>query len=65
MNDGTTLSEALTIEEAAEFIRVSQRHLHKLMSKGDGPPVIQLGRRRIIRREALRQWLEAREQVAR
>jgi excisionase family DNA binding protein len=57
--------EAITIGEAADLIRVSRRHFQKLMADGDGPPTIQLGRRKIIRREALRQWLEAREQVAR
>jgi excisionase family DNA binding protein len=65
MNDEATWGEALTIDEAASVIRVSRRHLHKLMADGDGPPVVQLGRRKIIRRQALREWLEAREQVAR
>jgi excisionase family DNA binding protein len=49
--------EALTIEETAEVLRVSRRHLHKLMADGNGPPVVRLGRRKIIRREALQQWL--------
>jgi excisionase family DNA binding protein len=53
--------EALTIEETAEVLRVSRRHLHKLMAGGDGPPVVRLGRRSIIRREALQQWLMTRE----
>ncbi len=53
--------EAVTIEEAADLIRVSRRHLQKLMADGEGPPVIQLGRRRIIRRDALLQWLVSRE----
>jgi len=49
--------EALTIEEAAEALRVSQRHLHKILADDNGPPVVRLGRRKIIRREALHQWL--------
>ncbi len=57
--------EAVTIGEAADLIRVSRRHFQKIMADGNGPPTIRLGRRRIIRREALRQWLEAGEQVAR
>lgn len=61
MNADNTLNETLTISEAADFIRVSRRHLQKLMADGDGPPVVQLGRRKIIRREALRQWLVSRE----
>jgi excisionase family DNA binding protein len=53
--------EALTIEEAAEALRVSRRHLQQLMAEGHGPPVVRLGRRKIIRREALHQWLLNRE----
>ncbi len=53
--------EAITLGEAADLVRVSRRHFQKLMADGDGPPTIQLGRRRIIRREALRQWLMSRE----
>jgi excisionase family DNA binding protein len=49
--------EALTIEETAEALRVSRRHLQQLMADGNGPPVVCLGRRKIIRREALQQWL--------
>jgi excisionase family DNA binding protein len=53
--------DALTLAEAADVLRVSIRHLHHLFRQGDGPPTIRLGRRRIIRREALDQWLVARE----
>jgi excisionase family DNA binding protein len=53
--------DTLTIKEAAALVRVSRRHFHKLMADGDGPPVIRLGRRTIIRREALHQWLLNRE----
>ena len=52
---------ALTIAETADVLRVSRRHLQNLLRQGDGPPVIHLGRRRIIRREALSQWLVGRE----
>lgn len=51
----------LTIAEAAGLLRVSLRHLQNLLRQGEGPPVVQLGRRRIIRRKALHQWLIARE----
>jgi excisionase family DNA binding protein len=61
MNIENTVGEVLTIEEAAEAVRISRRHLHKLMAEGDGPPVIRLGRRKLIRREALNQWLLNRE----
>ena len=53
--------EALTLAEAVDVLRVSLRHLQNLLRQGEGPPVIHLGRRRIIRREALDQWLAGRE----
>ncbi len=56
--------ETLTIPEAAAALRVSRRHLQNLFRRGDGPPVIRLGRRRIIRREALDRWLAGREATA-
>jgi excisionase family DNA binding protein len=61
MNTPDPAHEALTISEAAAAIRISRRHLQNLLRQGEGPPVIQLGRRRIIRREALSHWLQARE----
>ncbi len=50
-------SQVLTLAEAAGMLRVSQRHLFKIMADGNGPPVVSLGRRKVIRREALQQWL--------
>jgi excisionase family DNA binding protein len=61
MDATTTEHDTLTIAEAADAIRVSRRHLHNLMQNGSGPPVIRLGRHKIIRREALRRWLVERE----
>jgi excisionase family DNA binding protein len=57
MTSPENASEVLTLDEAAGMLRVSQRHLFKIMADGDGPPVISLGRRKVIRREALQQWL--------
>ncbi len=53
--------ETLTILEAAATLRVSRRHLQSLLAKGEGPPAVRLGRRRVIRREALNHWLAERE----
>jgi excisionase family DNA binding protein len=58
---GTPSVDVLTLEEAAGALRVSQRHLHKIMADGNGPPVVRLGRRKLIRRETLQQWLMSRE----
>ncbi len=53
--------DVLTIAEAADALRVSLRHLQNLLRQGEGPPMVHLGRRRFIRREALNAWLVARE----
>jgi predicted DNA-binding transcriptional regulator AlpA len=57
MTNSENASEVLTLEETAGVLQVSQRHLFKIMADGNGPPVISLGRRKVIRREALQQWL--------
>ena len=57
MEATNTQHDILTIAEAADAIRVSRRHLQTIMKNGDGPPVVRLGRRLIIRRETLRRWL--------
>jgi excisionase family DNA binding protein len=51
----------LTIAEAADAARISRRHLQALLQRNEGPPVIRLGRRLVIRRAALTAWLLARE----
>jgi predicted DNA-binding transcriptional regulator AlpA len=61
MNAANTETSILAIGETAATIRISQRQIHTLMQNGSGPPVIRLGRRKIVRREALRQWLVERE----
>lgn len=53
--------EVLSLNEAAGYLRVSRRTLHSLIADGDGPPTIQIGRRRLIRRTALEAWLADRE----
>ncbi|WP_393958821.1 helix-turn-helix domain-containing protein [Methylorubrum sp. POS3] len=53
--------DLLTLAEAAEATRISRRHLQALLQLDEGPPVIRLGRRLIIRREALQAWLVSRE----
>jgi predicted DNA-binding transcriptional regulator AlpA len=57
MTNSENASEVLTLAEAAGALRVSQRHLFQILADGNGPPVISLGRRKVIRREALQQWL--------
>lgn len=53
--------EVLNLIEAAEYLRISRRTLHNLIADGDGPPTLTIGRRRLIRRAAIEQWLADRE----
>jgi excisionase family DNA binding protein len=57
MNTTIHDNAVLTLAEAAGTLRISIRHLAKLLSEGKGPPVIRLGRRALVRRVALDQWL--------
>jgi excisionase family DNA binding protein len=54
--------QILTVAETAEWLRISVRHLAKLFAEGKGPPVIRLGRRIVVRRAALDQWLARAEE---
>lgn len=47
----------VTIDEAAEMAGISRAHLYELIREGRGPRTILLGRRRVLRREAVAQWL--------
>jgi excisionase family DNA binding protein len=60
--------DLLTLADAAELLHCSKAHVCKAVNgrvRGCAPiPCVSLGRRRLIRRESLRQWLEANESVA-
>lgn len=56
-NTTTIKDDILTLAEAADALRISRRHLAKLFAEGKGPPKIKLGRRALVRRIALDQWL--------
>ena len=64
MNCEYTKGGALTIDEAADCLRVPRQDLYNLITAGEGPPLARLGLRTIIEREALLQWLEARGEAA-
>jgi excisionase family DNA binding protein len=58
-------AEILTTAEVARELRVSKAHIHNLI-RGKVPgalplPAITLGRRRLIRRASLNEWLRANE----
>jgi excisionase family DNA binding protein len=52
--------EHITLAELARWLRVSVRHVERLLAVGEAPPAIRLGRRIIFNRGAVRQWLESR-----
>ncbi len=56
-------NDMLTVKEVAELLRVSKPHVHNtLVGKVAGLPKLNhlsLGRRHVVRRDWLRQWMEA------
>lgn len=52
---------AISITEFCRSIGISRRSLYTLLDRGEGPPTIRIGRRRVIRREAADAWLRSRE----
>jgi predicted DNA-binding transcriptional regulator AlpA len=53
--------DLLTEAEAAEALRISQRHLQRLNELGEGPPRTRLGERRIAYpRDGLTEWVRHR-----
>lgn len=51
---------ALSLKETAEALSLSRRTLARLVASG-ALPSLRIGRRRLVRRDALAAWLEARE----
>jgi hypothetical protein len=63
------LPHILTIIEVAAELRCSKAHVHNLINgkvRGVVPlPSLQLGRRRVVRRQSLLDWMHANEQACR
>lgn len=53
--------ETIGISTAAQIVGISERHLKRILAKGEGPPSVRLGRRRLFMPETLRAWLKSRE----
>ena len=51
--------EVLTKDEAASRVRISRRYLDQRIKAGTGPAVLHIGRRALVRSDALQAWLEA------
>lgn len=54
----------LGIPDVAQTIGISERHLKRIVARGEGPPSIRVGRRRLFIADSLRDWLKARESNA-
>jgi excisionase family DNA binding protein len=50
--------DLLTEREAAELLRISTRHLQRLIENRQGPPRVKLGRRVLYPRPTLLAWLD-------
>lgn len=50
--------EVLTKDEAASRARITRRFLDKRIKAGEGPDVLHIGRRALVRSDALQAWLE-------
>jgi excisionase family DNA binding protein len=61
----STSHDVLTVSEVADELRCSRAHVHNLINgrvSGVKPlPAIPLGRRRIVRRESLNEWIASNE----
>jgi len=53
-----TISNFLTIPQAADHIGVHRSHLHKVIEAGMGPPVVYIGGARRIESTDLVAWIE-------
>jgi excisionase family DNA binding protein len=52
-----------TMDEFCARVRISCRTFYALLERDEAPPVVRIGRRVLIRREAGEAWLKARETV--
>ncbi len=50
--------EVWTKEEAARRARISERYLSKLIAEQEGPEVLRIGRRVLVRSDAFKAWIE-------
>lgn len=49
--------ELLTVDEVAVFLRTSAKAIRNMMDRGQLPGVVKVGRRRLVRRDELRDEL--------
>ena len=56
--DFENMPNMLTIQEAAQLLRVSQNHLYYVVDKDKSFPILQLGRRKLIPKDELKEWIK-------
>ncbi|WP_428660479.1 helix-turn-helix domain-containing protein [Reyranella sp.] len=61
-SNGGLLSDYMTTVETARELRIGHRTLLRWHALKCGPPRVKVGRQFLYRREAIRAWLEAKEQ---
>lgn len=53
----STFADIMTVDETAKFLRLNRKTLYNAIRKGELPGVRRLGRRFLISRETVLQWL--------
>jgi predicted DNA-binding transcriptional regulator AlpA len=65
MNGGdiaTSTTLAISLNDFCRSVGISRRSFYALASRGEAPPTVKIGRRRVVRNETAAAWLRAREQ---
>lgn len=60
-NQGSVVSPPLTVHECCDLYRIGRTKFYDLMNTGRGPKSFQIGRRRLVTREAAEEWLRTQE----
>jgi len=60
ISDSPDCPECLSIRQASKRLGISKDTLARAMKRGDGPPSLMIGRRRLIRLDHLVSWLDER-----
>ncbi len=58
------MSDLMTLEDAAEFLKRPVGTLRNWRYRGEGPVSFKIGRNVVYRRETLEQWLREQEAVS-
>ena len=59
-----TPQDYLTLQQLADCLRRSKRTVQRMIQHGQGPPFIQLGRRRLFAKSSVTEWLKNKEHLS-